>query len=466
MPSLSDLLGFVTDSLGSVPDRVRAFDKQMRSGDTSGIDELAEGFAGGGMTKAAAAKGVGAVGDLVKKFVRGETPAETKAADVLRPSTGESASIEEAARKTAAVRGVAPITVPEGPEFWPWRTEHGGYQSAFDAKKGKWYAQKITSPDEARLAKAVDAAQKDLPTMPPVWDAAGAARPVQQDMAMEYASHAKGMPEWIAKQYGPGFQKMVKQGALSAEDPNAWKFYWTRQLQDDFAKTLGPEERQKAFQMFADSMGATTSGARPPQNVKMASYQQMRLDQGLPPTGTPPYPYGHNYSSGSHLKALQNVVDSGRLDPAVNPKGATFAGNISGQTGNPTMDVVMSQNTGLTDQAGKALQAPHDMAYQAPVDAFDRVVSDLARTKGKIPPEVQAGLQPSDVQSAAWAKFGGDPSYARTLLQHISDRINVTARVTGLPVDVVKEMFMRKQIPLLSAGAGGISLSDLMEQRQ
>jgi hypothetical protein len=249
---------------------------------------------------------------------------------------------------------------------------------------------------------------------------------------------------------------LLKDAVLAPKDPSAFKFYWTGQLQDDYGKVWG-NAGQDQFQQYASNIGATTSGARPPSNVRMASYYDVRQNQGLPIPTAAPYPYGHN-KSGTHLDHLRNLEENGGLllPPGKNPKASTFSGNISGQTSDATMDEVMTTAQGLVNGAGKAQMAPFEGTYDVPVDVFRKVTGDLKRTKGKLPPEVQKGLLPMDVQSAAWAEFGGDPSYMRPLLGHVSDRINVTARVTGLPVDVVKDLFLRKIIPPLSMGGIGL----------
>jgi hypothetical protein len=382
-----------------------------------------------------------------KTEVKQLTPAEQ--------AESKTEAVRKVEEKNAALREDIPYEPPQGSQYWPWRVTHGGYAPIQDPKSGKWVATKTPSAGEQKLEGAMDDARKVL-AQPggdqPVWDLSKLIRPQQQNVALAYEGRAKGIPDWITEQYGPGFEEYVKRNALAATDPNAWKFYWTGQLQQDLHKALGPQAGQEAFQQLASNFGSTTSSARPPANVSMGSYFNARQAEGLPLPSAPPYPYGH-IRTGTHLKTLQNLLDAGGeyLPPEVNPKGATFAGNISGQTAAPTMDQIMTEGHGLVNQAGKLQAAPFKGTYQAPVDAFQNIVAALRGDRG-VPADVRAGLLPMDVQSAAWANIGGDPEYAKPLLQHISDRINITARVTGLPVQVVKDLWMRKEIPLLTTG--------------
>jgi hypothetical protein len=201
----------------------------------------------------------------------------------------------------------------------------------------------------------------------------------------------------------------------------------------------------------------------------MGSYQDVRMAQGLDPTGLPPYPYGHRYSNDDHIEKLRMLNDLGYLDTTQVPKGGTFSGDLSGQTGDMTFDKVMSNNIPLKNQKGVIEDAPHNNAYDAAVDAGRRVTDQLRGPEGvALPPEVREGLIPSDVQSAVWSVFGGDPEYAKALIRHISDRINVTSRVTGMPLERVKDLFLQKAIPLLSAGgaAAGVGISQMQPDDQ
>lgn len=380
--------------------------------------------------------------------------------DIEQPSidAGKRIALRDAKDMTAKVEQQPMINVPEGPEFWPWRVKPGGYEAAYDDKKQQWFTRKVSSPDEKKLQKSIKEAE-DWLAQPgnnqPVYDLQNLYRPEQQNQTLAYATRPKGVPDWIADQYGDDFKKLMKEKALAPSNPNAWKFYWTGPEQDEFFKAYGKEKGQEEFQKLMSNMGATTSGARPAQNVRSATYHWIREGQGLPLPVAPPYPYGHN-KYGTHLNSLNSLLDNGgvSLPPGQHPKGATFAGNLSGQTSDATMDEVMTTGHGLLSGTGAPQMAPFEGTYGVPVQKMREVTKDLKRTKGKIPQEVVSGLTPMDVQSKVWAELGGTPSYAKPLLEHLSDRAQVTSRVTGLPVAEVMRLLREKKMPLLGVGAG------------
>ena len=396
---------------------------------------------------------------------------------------GERAARAKAAAKNAALLEDVPFEPPpptpyaEDP-FWAWRVQHGGFKAENkggpSAMDSKWEATKQMSESETQLQQAMQDAQKkmDAGDKQDMWDFSKLERPAQQNVPLNFAQRAKGIPQWIADQYGPGFEQYIKDNAIAvADQPDAWKFYWTGQLQKDYWKMLGKKAGQKAFEQFTANVGSTTSGSQPKVNARNASYYDARQEQGLPLPSSAPYPYGHN-RAGTHLGTLEDLLNAGgeHIPEEAHPKPASFSGNLSGRSLPPTIDEVITEGHGLhrmdvTDpvsgevtKKGGAVAAPFPGTYQAPVDAFDRIVADL-QNDPRVPAEVRKGMLPGDPQSAAWANIGGDPEYSIPFLKHISDRINITAHVTGLSRQLVKELWMRKEIPLL--GAGGFSLSDL-----
>jgi len=157
-------------------------------------------------------------------------------------------ALDLAASKTAAVRAEPMLQVPDSPEFWPWRVQHGGFEAAQNKDKS-WFTQKRQSPEEARLAGAISEAEDHFAKNPDqnveVWPFNEMKRPILQGNRLDYAKSVKGTPDWIASQYGPEWQQKMKDMALGATDnPDAWKFYWTGQWQDDMHKMFGPEAGQ------------------------------------------------------------------------------------------------------------------------------------------------------------------------------------------------------------------------------
>lgn len=385
------------------------------------------------------------------------------------PASAPEDIVQAAAERTRAVADQPYPQFPASSEYAPWNdVRPGGFRPAYDPKEKKWFVEKIQSPEEQALAKRISEAEQKVAQgdAVPMWDFGNLYRPPQQNVRLAYATRAKGVPDWIAEQYGPAYQDKMVQAALAPGIPNAWKFYWTGPVRDDFLQQLGAHEGPDAFQQFASNMGATTTGAKPYQNVRFASYHDVMQNQGLPVPIATTYPYGHNRWN-LHQQALQNLRDAPGgllLPPEINPKGATFSGDISGLTRSPTFDEVMTgpKGQGLRSQTGTIENAPFKGTYGFAVDAFDPIVAKVGRSRSQVlPAEVRQDILPSDVQSKVWAELGGDPSYAITLPEHISNRINVTAMITGLSPYEVKRRWIMKQMPLLGLGGGGLLLGDV-----
>ena len=157
------------------------------------------------------------------------------------------------------------------------------------------------------------------------------------------------------------------------------------------ARELGEDQARNFMDRLGAFMGATTSDATPSQNLGMASWQMFRNAQGLgPEVVAPPYPYGHARYKGFR-DPLTKLLESNFLDPAANPKGAQFAGNLSGRSQGPTFDKVMSNATPLMNAGGtKVLDAPHKNTYGYVADWFENQVAN------------PVGLTGDEAQAATW----------------------------------------------------------------
>lgn len=388
------------------------------------------------------------------------------AEDMGSIDAGERIAMRDALAKNRALKAEPKPVAPEGEEFWPFRVEHGGFAAKQDPKSAEWFVGKTPSPGEVMLQKAIAEAEDAVGKggVPETFPAAGLKRPTQQGQRLAYETRPKGTPETVLDQYESA-GKMMKREALKPSTPDAkeWKFYWTGQLEDRLKSLYGEEEGAREFQRRMSAVGATTSGSRPSQNVRSGSFADWRASQGMAPSVAPPYPYGHN-KYGLHKQVLDSLHEGGGvfLPPGKHPKGATFAGDLTGQTPAMTFDEVMSLGAGLKTGTGTPKTAPFDGTYGDIVDVGDKVTRDLSRTKGKLPPDVQRGLLPSDVQSKVWAELGGDPEYSVPILEHYNRRIAVTAKVTGMTPERVAELWLAKKIPLLTAtgaavGAGALA---------
>jgi hypothetical protein len=104
-------------------------------------------------------------------------------------------AMRDAADKTGLLRQDKPIAVPDGPEFWPWRVQHGGYEADKDDKG--WFVKKVMSPEEKKLQAAIKDAEQwvDKPgNNVEVWPLDQLKRPAQQNERLQYATRPKGVP--------------------------------------------------------------------------------------------------------------------------------------------------------------------------------------------------------------------------------------------------------------------------------
>jgi hypothetical protein len=95
-------------------------------------------------------------------------------------------------------------------------------------------------------------------------------------------------------------------------------------------EALGPEAGQRQLDEFGAYMGATTSDAAPPSNVRMAAHQMALANQQRARAQpgqighnsqeffaprvpeNPPYPYGHARYTSTHRPILKRLAESTR----------------------------------------------------------------------------------------------------------------------------------------------------------
>jgi hypothetical protein len=190
------------------------------------------------------------------------------------------------------------------------------------------------------------------------------------------------------------------------------------------------------------------------------------------------------------------LIDASRADGIsfdTNPKPATFAENVTGNLEGVTVDThairavidVMNELEpgsvpiewigGKTPQKTKQFQ---DMYKKDPssLDVSTMVRDQLeSTTLNKVSKQTEyavfsdiykkvaeiAGVKPAEAQSLSWFANGdrtGLASEAKTIVELIDDRIDVTSQLTGINKEEVFKKFMQGSIPL--ASAGGLTLLD------
>jgi hypothetical protein len=409
------------------------------------------------------------------------------------PSAVPAALLEQkaAAAASANVKNAAAATdarwvPPDLPEFWPWKVDVGTYSVKQDLKKGgKYFPERKASAGETELQKVMAKAEAEVKAGKGVEQIFGPEdvyrQPLRNEaLPMELRSsegRGKGVPPHVMANVGPGSGAEERLFSSAERGEAAQPWYYTGRYLDDLKAALGPEAGQARMDRFGGYMGATTSDAAPPFNVRMATYQhalndQQRALQGggaVQPPVNPPYPYGHSRYSTTHRPALQTLASGeGDLNSLLNPKGAEFSGSISGRSSGAVMDRVMMEDVlQAKNAAGKTIAAPEPGTYPVYRDWMQQQASSPRFTS-----RFGAGLTPDELQAMSWAGHNPDKveQYSKPLVGHISDRVNVTAKVmsakAGREVSPWEVYYrhITENMPLLAVPAAGAGLlSGLMQ---
>ena len=357
-----------------------------------------------------------------------------------------------AGKVSSALKRGGPLPEPQQPPLMQY-PEVAPPVTKVDKGTGREYLGKAQSQEAKDVAKQITAAQRDIDAGdyeqffdvaeradvdPSGYKLGGAstleaASPKKEITKKKYRAMA-GTPE--ARQR---LAEAYEQG-LKIEDADQW--YFMRQLEDAFIEELGEEAGRQAFkQKFALPMAATTGGADPKGNLRMAMYGNYLQAHGLPyPSASHemPYPIGGRFATGN-LDMHRKMAAAGDIDPGAHPKRHNFMANFLGDKNPATID---EQVSGLF-QPG--LRNPPSYG------PYEEVVGEVA---------AGYGVAPRDFQDVAWAgaKYLKDPKRypgSKPMIQEVNEAIERTSRITGLsPKDVVVEGFIKSRIPIYGlAGA-------------
>jgi hypothetical protein len=392
-----------------------------------------------------------ALGGMVRKG----TKAGLKMADVLQGANKSGTMPSSSGGRTPHPSGVpsgVPQPLPTYPEILPPVLQ-------VDKKSGKEYLGKVNSPEALSVKKQIDAAQRDIDAgnYKPYFDTAKRTdvdpanyqfdTPTMQGNVPQRADTIEKYNNLVNSEEAT--QRIKAAFAEGQNIPDADRWYFMGQLEDEFIRELGPEIGRKAFEeKFAKSMASTTGGADPKSNLRMAMYGNYLKENNLPyPEASydMPYPIGGRYAMGNigmHEKMAGNPIVS-----KSNPKRNNFRGNFIGDNSSATIDEQMS---GLFDPK---LAMPPGNAY----GVYEGRIAELAK---------EAGVAPRDYQDVAWAgakrlknpdRYGG----SRPMIEEVNQAIERTARVTGLtPKQVLVEGIIKSKIPIY--GVGGVVIAPEM----
>ena len=321
-----------------------------------------------------------------------------------------------------------------------------------EGKPGQFFDQKVPSPEQKALTKAMAKIQKLINEgeYEPFFDVSKRFD-VDRTKYPEAAAPNRTLslvpkkPETIAKHDelygGPEAMKKLQEAYLKGLDiPDTDKWYFMGQLEKEFIDEYGPGTGEKMFKkMFADSMATWTGGMDPTANLRAAMFENFMnfKKSGLPVDAHQfPYPIGGRFLSTNVTQAQKLRNQGGLIDPIANPKRFNFSTNFLGAADRATMDEQMTKlvvpGKGKPDFYGSAEKPVHRLA--------DKYNTD-----------------PRNVQEVIW--HGGTGKVGKPMIQFVNEAIERTSRITGLtPKEVVKGM-VKGSIPIF-----GLTAADSMPQ--
>jgi hypothetical protein len=259
---------------------------------------------------------------------------------------------------------------------------------------------------------------------------------------------------------GPQFLKWLKAG----KGTGSW--YDTRATQSQAIDALGDKLGPDAFNDLIDHMAASTAMSRPENNLRRASWwRALKLNQLLDPaelrksTLAAPEGFGHIAQRAHHF-ATADLVESGQVNPLVNPKPASFAENLKMNWRPYTNDTRMATATlqaqpklslGLAGKPGDA--TPRKWAYAPMERAAQRAAAEL-HGRGLIdsPPD---GVDPTAAwQAQVWGGIGKEgnrgmglkPSqFAGNFHDIVDAMIARSAKMWGVSPAKANELFWKGQ---------------------
>jgi hypothetical protein len=341
---------------------------------------------------------------------------------------------------------------------------------------GKAFFSKKLTPEAAQFAKDRSIIDKDMEVngYTPYYDPAKRADVNPQDYPTSFDMSRDVMPkkpEVIAK-YNKLYDTPEARARLKAgfkeglKIPESDRWYYMKQLQDEYIKHLGPTAGRLAFKKeFADAMAATTGGNKPEANWLMAHYAEFTKKRGIPfeqESYNLPYPVGGRYGVDKIPALIEKAEREGGFGPD-NPKRHDFSAAFAGHK----VPVIDEQMSGAI-KPGMTLPEFYSPA--------SRVVGKSAKA---------AKVDPRGFQDVAWAgikkiahdmeqirKYPNDPKkripfkYEGPMISHVNASIERTHRLTGMSRhDVVKRGAIGKQIPMYGVGAAGLLAPQLLEER-
>jgi len=316
-----------------------------------------------------------------------------------------------------------------------------------------------------------------------------------------------------------GINETVDRGA----ELGGKEWYNTDPLFRRLVSSVGATNAPGEYARLMDIVAATSPRAKVQDNIRMASYYNYLLKNGLPVPDKPAPGYG-SIAQKSHVRHARNIGQQGGWNVFENPKPASFSSNLQGNQQVSTIDThnfrlpgIISRDPrflatsidelvkpGLNDRATiiSDLMAQYPNMQGADLDAF---ASKLGGEKPKVTYRPQdwlesgsismdeavdrpsfwasapqdneygyyeawqqdqakkMGMSPAQYQASMWVGGGEDTglgSVAEPFLKTFEARIKYTADRLGVSPDIVMEKMLKGEMPLMAQG-GSVDTEEL-----
>ena len=274
---------------------------------------------------------------------------------------------------------------------------------------------------------------------------------------------------------------------------------------------LTDAEAKSYLSELSNTVAATSPRTKVEENLRNATLVMAKREQGIPfrevigpgtlrPDGTKGisekgYPM-MTAKGGIHGGLLDDVIETGTMDVARNPKPSNFGANLSGNRSGVTVDTHAIRGTLMTLNDIEPGLVPEgfilpkfrkqyveDPSVLTPDMIDDTLASQMTGPKGntkKLQTEYpifadiwhdaadKLGVSPAEAQSMGWFGFGEDTnlgSAMKTPVDVFDERLSVTAKALEISPEEAATAVFRKQIPLFGLG-GAVTLGALPSEQQ
>lgn len=316
-----------------------------------------------------------------------------------------------------------------------------------------------------------------------------------------------------------GINETVERGA----ELGGREWYNTDPLYRRLVSSVGETRAPAEYSRLMDIVAATSPRAKVQDNIRMASYYNYLLKNGIPIPNKPARGYG-SVAQDSHVKHARNIGEEGGWNVFDNPKPASFSSNLQGNQQVSTIDTHNFRLPGIISQDPRFLATSFDELIKPKLLNREKIISDLvaqypnmrsadieqftSKLGGKKPKvtykpkdwlrsgsismdealqrpnfwasqpnpneygyyegwqQEQAkkmGMSPAQYQASMWVGGGEDTglgSVAEPFLKTFEARIKYTADRLGVSPDVVMEKMLKGETPLLAKG-GSVNTKQL-----